>query len=310
MISIKTTPHLYGITLQGDYQDLNALYDSISRYLNFYSENSETWPYHEFEYMLSLNYDIRHAYMGTRGVSFAENNAESIGRMAEVIFEIPDGTKQEWSKIRKQAKAGNLFFHVEILYPLVFHYLTTLQSILDDYLLPGENTKTLEYVKYYTELEANHDRAQIQHFVSLLWDNLIDLFGHETALIFYRYCDNLEYLYPAYSMYTDALLHCQDVCFKSMTPEEKKAFLTVSFFEILDAETLTDSPDECQSAADIYNSASAILKKQNHIFPSRDSFFMALDEFARANQPLYRDKFESFLNNQYGGSDDKSEPDW
>ena len=29
MIQIKTTSNLYGISLQGDYQDLNELYDSI-----------------------------------------------------------------------------------------------------------------------------------------------------------------------------------------------------------------------------------------------------------------------------------------
>ena len=42
MIKIETTPNLYGITLSGDYQDLNELYDSISRYLNFYQENENT----------------------------------------------------------------------------------------------------------------------------------------------------------------------------------------------------------------------------------------------------------------------------
>ena len=35
MLKIKTTPNLYGVTLMGDYEDLNELYDSISRYLRF-----------------------------------------------------------------------------------------------------------------------------------------------------------------------------------------------------------------------------------------------------------------------------------
>ena len=39
MITIKTTPNFYGISLQGDYLDLNELYDSISRYLELYMKS-------------------------------------------------------------------------------------------------------------------------------------------------------------------------------------------------------------------------------------------------------------------------------
>ena len=36
MISIKTTPKFNGIAIQGDFDDLNQLYDAISEYSNFY----------------------------------------------------------------------------------------------------------------------------------------------------------------------------------------------------------------------------------------------------------------------------------
>ena len=34
MLKIKTTPNLYGVTLMGDYEDLDKLYDNISNYLS------------------------------------------------------------------------------------------------------------------------------------------------------------------------------------------------------------------------------------------------------------------------------------
>ena len=62
MLKVRTTPNLYGVTLMGDYEDLDKLYDSISNYLSFYIDNVEYYPYHEYEYLLALNYDIRHCY--------------------------------------------------------------------------------------------------------------------------------------------------------------------------------------------------------------------------------------------------------
>lgn len=133
MLQIKTTPNLYGVSLHGDYQDLNALYDSISRYLSFYQNNNhEFYPYHEYEYLLALNYDIRHAYMGTRKVDIVENNADAVGVMAETIFEIPKEAKEEFGSVRNDFGRGNLYFSVEILYPLIFHYLITFENILED----------------------------------------------------------------------------------------------------------------------------------------------------------------------------------
>ena len=44
MITIKTTPNFYGISLQGDYLDLNELYDSISRYLELYMKTTNSIP--------------------------------------------------------------------------------------------------------------------------------------------------------------------------------------------------------------------------------------------------------------------------
>lgn len=70
MIRLTTTPLHKGVVLSGDYDDLYELRQSISRYLDLYEDNCEFSPFGEngLEYLLSLNYDLRHAYMGTREV--------------------------------------------------------------------------------------------------------------------------------------------------------------------------------------------------------------------------------------------------
>ena len=73
MLTVKATPNLYGVTLRGDYDDLNSLYDSLYDYLEFYNDSHEEFPDHEYEYLLSLNYDIRHCYQGDRNVEKAED---------------------------------------------------------------------------------------------------------------------------------------------------------------------------------------------------------------------------------------------
>ena len=310
MLQIRTTPHLYGISLLGDYQDLNALYDSISRYLAFYSENTEQWPYFEYEYMLSLNYDIRHAYQGDRGVEFQENNAENSGRMAEVIYHLPGEIAAVNQARRNRGRNGNLYFRVEILYPLVFHYLVTLEAILADYLLPDEDTAS-GGLQEYTKIQANMDRMQISHFTALLWENLASLFGKEHAEILYRYFAEREYSSLPGSIYIDALLHCQLVQFRKMTAEEKKAFLLTSLLEVLDSDMMLDSPEEFQEANALRTQAAERLSPANFCAPSRDSFYTALEALGNPKQSLYEDDFEEFLAQTYGQlTEEEEEPDW
>ena len=123
---------MYGVTLMGDYEDLDKLYDSISNYLSFYIDNAEYYPYHEYEYLLSLNYDIRHCYQGDRGYEIIDNNSDSYGSMAGVILEPTEEFREEIKNVRKSQKKGNLYYTVEILYPLIFHYMIAFEEILID----------------------------------------------------------------------------------------------------------------------------------------------------------------------------------
>lgn len=310
MLTVKTTPHLYGISLLGDYSDLNEIYDALSRYLVFYQRHSESYPYHEYEYLLSLNYDIRHAYMGSRDYTLVENNAEDYGIHAEAIYELPESVKKEFSNIRKNFKKGNLYFEVKILYPLVFHYLASLERILDDYYLTDwfetDRNKTNEiYSPDYNELQANSDRAMIRMLTALLWNNASELFGEKKALESFSYYSDQEFGFAA-SIYIDALLHHMSVHFDSYTETEKKDYLYLCLMETLDSEELLDAQDEFPACYASYSQA----LKQIKGFPTQQTFFKEFHKEFDSKEHFYRNDFKKFLDTLYGPSNDYEEPDW
>lgn len=311
MIKIKTTPNLYGISLIGDYQDLKELWQSIGDYLRFYIENNDAYPYHEYEFLLSLNYDIRHAYMGCRGVSIEENNAEEVGMIAQGIYEIPEEAKEEFNSIQRKFKNGNLYYQVEILYPQVFHYMIALGLILDDYYLNEWLGIDSSVFPSYDILSLEHDRAVVQHFVSLLWINVRELFGTETAIALYDYYENCEPFFLSY-IYTDALIHCQIANWKEMNTEQKKKYLLLSIYELMDTVMMLEEPEEYDENYELYKNAfqlSNTEKNGRKIFPMKEEFFASLENYFPANKPLYEDDFDQFLIDTYGEAPD-DEPDW
>ena len=96
MLKVRSTPNLYGVTLMGDYDDLDKLYDSISNYLAFYQDNSVWFPYPEYEYMLSLNYDIRHCYQGDRGYEAVDNWADRFEAYGSPDYGLPVESRKEY----------------------------------------------------------------------------------------------------------------------------------------------------------------------------------------------------------------------
>ncbi len=64
MLKITSTEHLAGIRISGDWEDLNELYDAIYNLLNY----DGVYDYFEDarDLVLSLCYDLRHAYQGDR----------------------------------------------------------------------------------------------------------------------------------------------------------------------------------------------------------------------------------------------------
>ena len=313
MIKIKTTPNLYGVTLMGDYEDLDKLYDSLSDYLAFYKDNAEYYPYHEYEYLLSLNYDIRHCYMGDRGYETVENRADRYGEWASAArdYGFTDKAAKELKKLYNNHKHGNLYYSVEILYPLIFHYLVAFEEILleepEESWLETEAEFGWKWGERYSLIDAKRDRAAISNLVGLFWDNVQDLFGKEKAKNIYDYFNEVEYTLPT-SMYCDALIHCQLVNFEDMSKEEKLEFLLASIYEIIDTDNLTTYPEEYEPSTSEYKDAVASLNKYNiPRFPVREDFYDELDKVYDPKKPFYHEDFDKLLNDTYGENPDPFE---
>lgn len=304
MLKVRTTPNLYGVTLMGDYDDLDQLYDSISRYLSFYNDNAEWYPYHEYEYMLSLNYDIRHCYQGDRGFEAVDNCADRFEEWASPEFGLPAELRKEYKKLYNDFKNGNLYYKVEFLYPLIFHYLISFEIILADE--PADSWLETEaefggkWRENYSMIDAMKDRAEISHFVTLLWDNLQFLFGREKADTIYYYMLTKEYTLAS-AVYCDALLHCQIVNFENMSREDKIRFLTAAILEIIDVDDMETYPKEFEKESKLYREATDALNADGvKRFPVRSDFYDEMDKIYDPTKPMYREEFEKFLDETYG----------
>ena len=279
MITVNTTPNMYGITLKGDYDDLNSLYDSLFDYLEFYNDSHEEFPDHEYEYLLSLNYDIRHCYQGDRNV--------------------------------EKAKDGHTYYSVEILYPLILHYMITFENILEEEpeesWLEAKNDFGEKWADRYSIMDARKDIGAISYLTSLFWINLRELLGRETIETIFNYYESVEYPIPA-ALYCDALIHCQLVNFDEMNETEKKSFLIASLYEIIGSDDIDDYSDEFKKDEDLlYKALGDLINRKVPRFPVREDFYLTLDNFHDPAEPLYEDVFQQFLDDTYGEDPDPFE---
>lgn len=279
MLKIKTTPNLYGVTLMGDYAGLNSLYDSLYDYLEFYNDSHEEFPDHEYEYLLSLNYDIRHCYQGDRNI--------------------------------EKDEGGNKIYSVEILYPLIFHYMITFENILDEEpeesWLDAKNDIGEKWSERYSLFDARKDMAAIRYLTSLFWMNTRELLGKDTAETIFNYYESVEYPLTA-SLYCNAIIHCQMVNFEEMNEQEKKNFHIASLYEIIGTDDIDDYPDEFEKDDKLfYGALNGLLNRKPPRFPDREDFYMALDRFHDPAEPLYEDIFQDFLDKTYGVDPDPFE---
>lgn len=72
MISAKPTEKLTGITLEGDYDDFHEIVDSIHRMSGLEEDVCDEY-YAVKNMLLSVCYEIRHAFMGYRDVKKVDN---------------------------------------------------------------------------------------------------------------------------------------------------------------------------------------------------------------------------------------------
>ena len=173
MIKVKNTPQLVGITILGDYEDLNALYDAVSNYCRFILDHQDhPDAEHCLEFLLGLCYDFRHAYQGDRGYEAVENHAASIGGMAEILYEVPQKHKKKIQSVRSAFKNGNLYFSVDVLYPWALYYMFTLQALTEESYRQKWFDEQKAPFDQYDPYQAKRDEALLIYFIQLLWEAL------------------------------------------------------------------------------------------------------------------------------------------
>ncbi len=75
MLTVKATPHLAGLAISGDYDDLQRLYDALMAVVDDYGDDNEDETDYEMPalYILALCYELRHAHQGERWLEFIDN---------------------------------------------------------------------------------------------------------------------------------------------------------------------------------------------------------------------------------------------
>lgn len=78
MLKVELTKNYAGVTISGDYNDLDYLYDSIN-YL-IHGEPISIGEYTMQNHLYGFLYDVRHAYQGDREVELIDNSLEKYKR--------------------------------------------------------------------------------------------------------------------------------------------------------------------------------------------------------------------------------------
>lgn len=297
MIQINNTPNLIGITIHGDYYDLNQLYDSITDYLHFYFEGKyhdlkntlEKKQISEEEYrnetlilddmhtcILGLCYDIRHAYQGDR---------ES-----------------------EHLKDGNLYYSFDVIYPWALYYLIHLGQILDDWYQP-DWLANMEFS--YSKQQMRQDRSMIQLFLDTLWINLRDTLGTAVGDDLCNYFDEYSEYYAGGSVYTLGMCYYYTAQTIGRTLDLKKRMLTVMCYELMISDAIIDediSDDTStiqeqwlsESRKDYYEALNAIKSENRSLLIIYDNFMDKIYRYTHANTSITERAAEDFLTKQFG----------
>lgn len=298
MIKVTNTPNLTGISIHGDYEDLKQLHSSLHRYLSFYHQNSQALSYTDYEYLLGLCYDIRHAFQGDRNIESIENNSSSIAAFASCIYQTDETLI---AKERKKYSAGNLYFSVEVLYPLALYYMFSLQEILDDFYLE----KWFDHLDFsYEHHELRFDRSVIQLFLDSFWAALIHALPDNTGENFYNYFEEHENQTLGNSLYAECL--CQYYMNQALTlPKDwKQQFLLTACYQ------LTFFPEDNRnqaykhSAADYYDAWKTVREKATLPLLSFGEFWQKyLQYFQYAKDFITEEEEENFKEKYFGKYD-------
>lgn len=144
MLSIRNTENLTGVTICGDYHDLERLVDAF--HILTIDEDSEKYQglIRMSTRVLGVCYDVRHAYQGDREIELADN-----GMTAE---------KMKYHGII--VPQNNVYYKCNCLYPEMFYIMLALNTLV--------RVRIRELIKEkYAINEAYHKDA--------IWDDIVPI---------------------------------------------------------------------------------------------------------------------------------------
>lgn len=112
MITIESTANHAGVTIKGDFFDFNQLYNALHAVVG--DEDEFPSHYEARIRVLALCYDLRHAFMGDRGIAFVANGLDDELKRCHAII-APD---------------KNVYLTFNVLWPEVLFYTMALNDFV------------------------------------------------------------------------------------------------------------------------------------------------------------------------------------
>lgn len=116
MIKVENTENYLGVTISGDYDDLDMLLEAL--YTITIDESDEKYAKRYFDMstrLLSLAYDIRHAIQGDREIEFVDNGINKEKLIQQKIL----------------AHNKNIYFSVNVFYPELIFELLAINELIN-----------------------------------------------------------------------------------------------------------------------------------------------------------------------------------
>ncbi len=224
MLKVQLTPNYAGVTISGDYDDLNYLYDSIN-YLIIGDANSieeDIMKNHLYGFL----YDVRHAYQGQRDIELNDNSLD-------------DYMMKEYGLKHKDITNKNLYFKFNYLLPDLI-----LDMILIKHFINKVNKKYRDEYNYYINM--------VNYFYSIV---LQTLQGFLTEIQFNKVKRGLKDSYIVESTFIPQWFEIISIDYANMTKKSRKKefmhivhaiydyYLYKSYFELKE-----DIENECKKS--------------------------------------------------------------
>lgn len=145
MLKVELTENYAGVTIYGDYNDLDFLYDSINYLIN--GDSSSGGEYTMQNHLYAFLYDVRHAYQGDREAILVDNYMQDY--------------KRKWLEIRKKdVTEHNVYYCFNYLLPDIFldmvlikHFIRNFDKKVNDVYNPYINMVNYFYSLVLHSLE-------------------------------------------------------------------------------------------------------------------------------------------------------------